>query len=139
MWLSDRLGHRLAEEIIDARQFVLHDKAHASFGDLPLKHTLIARVAEHTQVTAAGIVEVVLKRDVADEILREVLLGRCFGAILTANDNLESVIEQVLGQSVTVTCLGATRSSTFKLVNAKRDVQSRHSLTGPSVELRLQE
>ena len=127
------------EQVLEVGELALEHIGHARLGYLALDHILVAGMAEQPQVPVAGIVEVILQRDIVEQAAGDILFGRGISAVFTAHNDLEAVVKQRLGQTIALAGLGASILLALVLVDTEREVDAGQRLCRPCVELRLQE
>ena len=91
-------------------------------------------------IHAAGTIEQILKRQVADKIVGEVFSGGGVGAVVAADRDFEAVVEERFRQLITIAIsCGIGLLVAIVLIDAKRQVDALDGVCCPVVELRLQE
>ena len=75
-------------------EFFAVDKTHTCLSNLAFEYTFVTCVTEYADIHRVALVKVVVKRYVVDKILREVFVSISVGRIVTADDNLKSVVKE---------------------------------------------
>ena len=98
-------------------------------------------MAEQAHIHRARLVDHVFKRDVGDEVLREVFVGVGIGGVVASHHNLETVVEERLAHAVAILHGGGVHpvAVAVELIDAERDVDTLDCRGGQRVELSFEE